>query len=216
MVVWCVSVDTTGLHTFLCAPACTHIVYSKELERDVTTTAMVKALLRLKTLTPFLHRTWSVRFFYVRRKNKGCYVHAMCKMRLFWAKTGKTSAYFLRFGIKLKKSRSVFHLVTALISKQSFFQHHVWPVYQGKSYLHGIALPDFYIVSPFFYKRSKQARVPTFVWLFCDVATTVRGPGCDEGTNLRWRDSTVVPLMPTRVNGTVSMRGFFWAPKTHV
>ena len=137
--------------------------------------------------------------FYVRRKNKGCYVHAMCKIRLLWAKTGKTSAYFLHFGIKLKKFRSVFDLVTVLISKQSFFQHHVWPVYQGKSYLRGIALPHFYIVSPFFYKRSKQARVPTFVWLFRDVATTAKGPGCDEGINLRWRDFAVVPLMPTRV-----------------
>ena len=46
MVVWCVSVDTTILHTFLSEPACTNMVYSKELERDVTTTA--KALLRLK------------------------------------------------------------------------------------------------------------------------------------------------------------------------
>ena len=111
----------------------------------------------------------------------------MCKMRLFRAITGKTSAYFLRFDIKLKKSHSVFDLVTVLISKQSFFQHHVWPVYQGKSYLHGIAVPDFYIASPFFYKISKQARlrVPTFVWLFRDVATTAKGPGCDEGTNLR-------------------------------
>ena len=46
-----VSVDTTILHTFLSEPACTtctNMVYSKELERDVTTTA--KALLRLKTL----------------------------------------------------------------------------------------------------------------------------------------------------------------------
>ena len=45
------SVDTTKLHTFLSAPACTactDIVYSKELERDVTTTAM--AIVRLKTL----------------------------------------------------------------------------------------------------------------------------------------------------------------------
>ena len=106
-------------------------------------------------------------------------------MLLFQAKTGKTSAYFLRFDIKLKKSRSVFDLVRVLISKQSFIQHHVWPVCQGKSYLHGIALPDFYIFSPFFYKRSKQARVPTFIWLFSDVATTAKGPGCDEGTNLR-------------------------------
>ena len=97
-------------------------------------------------------------------------------MRLFGAKTGKTSAYFLRFAIKLKKSRSVFDLVTVLISKQSFFQHHGWPVYQGISYLHGIALPNFYIVSPFFYERSKQARVPTFVWLLRDVATTAKGP----------------------------------------
>ena len=47
--VWCVSVDTTILHTFLSEPACTactNMVYSKELERDVTTKA--KALLRLK------------------------------------------------------------------------------------------------------------------------------------------------------------------------
>ena len=100
-------------------------------------------------------------------------------------KLAKKSAFFLRFDIKLKKSRSVFDLVTVFISKQSFFQHHVWPVYQGKSYLRGIALPDFYIFSPFFHKRSKQASVPTFVWLFLDVATTAKGPGCDEGTNLR-------------------------------
>ena len=51
MVDWCVSVDTTILHIFLSEPACTactNMVYSKELERDVTTKA--KALLRLKTL----------------------------------------------------------------------------------------------------------------------------------------------------------------------
>ena len=48
VVVWCVSVNTTILHTFLSEPACTactNMVYSKELECDVTTTA--KALLRL-------------------------------------------------------------------------------------------------------------------------------------------------------------------------
>ena len=50
VVVWCVSVDTTVLHIFLSVPACTYTVYSKELERDVTTTAMAKALQRLKTL----------------------------------------------------------------------------------------------------------------------------------------------------------------------
>ena len=33
--VWGVSVDTTILHTFLSAPACTDMVYSKEPERDV-------------------------------------------------------------------------------------------------------------------------------------------------------------------------------------
>ena len=133
-------------------------------------------------------------------------------MCLFWAKTWKTSAYFLRFDIKLKKSCSVFDLVTVLISKQSFFQHHVWPVYQDNSYLHGIALPDFYIVSPFIYIRSKQARVPTFVWLFRDVATTAKGPGCDEGTNLRWRDFAVVPLMPTREYIMLSLKfcNIFW------
>ena len=52
----CFSSDDTTctiLHTFLSAPACTactDMVYSKELERDVTTIAMAKAMLRLKTL----------------------------------------------------------------------------------------------------------------------------------------------------------------------
>ena len=53
MKLWSVSVDTTILHTFLSAPACivfTDMVYSKELEREVTTTAMAKAILGLKTL----------------------------------------------------------------------------------------------------------------------------------------------------------------------
>ena len=40
-----VSVDTTMLHTFL-----SRMVHSKELERDVTTTAMAKAIVRLKIL----------------------------------------------------------------------------------------------------------------------------------------------------------------------
>ena len=56
MVVWCVSGDTTILHIFLSEPACTactSMVYSKELERDVTTTA--KALSTApKTLAKFL------------------------------------------------------------------------------------------------------------------------------------------------------------------
>ena len=42
-----VSVDTTILHTFLSAPACTACT---DMEPDVTTTAMAKAILRLKTL----------------------------------------------------------------------------------------------------------------------------------------------------------------------
>ena len=53
MVVQDVSVDTTILHTFLSAPACiacTDMVYSKALERDVTTTPMAKEILCLKTL----------------------------------------------------------------------------------------------------------------------------------------------------------------------
>ena len=60
MVVWGVSVDTTILHSFPTAPACTactDMVYSKELERDVITTTMAKAILPLKTLASFLHRT---------------------------------------------------------------------------------------------------------------------------------------------------------------
>ena len=53
MAVWGVSVDITILYTFLSTPACTactDMVYSKELERDVTTTAMAKAILLLKPL----------------------------------------------------------------------------------------------------------------------------------------------------------------------
>ena len=38
-------------------------------------------------------------------------------------------------------------------------------------------------------------------------ATTAKGPGCDEGANLRLRDFAVVPLMPTHV--TVPRRYFF-------
>ena len=34
---------------------------------------------------------------------------------------------------------------------------------QGKSYLHGIALPDFNIICSLFYKKSKQTRVLTSV-----------------------------------------------------
>ena len=60
-------------------------------------------------------------------------------------------------------------------------------------------MPDFYIVSSFFYKESKHERVPTVVWLFRDDATTAKGTGCNEGTNLRLREFAVVPLMPTRV-----------------
>ena len=48
MVVWVFSVDTIILHTFISAPACTDMVYSKALECDVTTTSM--AILRLKAL----------------------------------------------------------------------------------------------------------------------------------------------------------------------
>ena len=44
MVVWGVSVDTTIIHTFLSPPACTDMVYLKELECIVTTTAMENEL----------------------------------------------------------------------------------------------------------------------------------------------------------------------------
>ena len=55
-----VSLDTTILHTFISAPVCTaytDMVYSKELERGVTATAMAKVILRLKIWHLFLHRT---------------------------------------------------------------------------------------------------------------------------------------------------------------
>ena len=40
--------------TFLSAPACTDMVSSKELERDVSTNAMAKEPPRLKTLASFI------------------------------------------------------------------------------------------------------------------------------------------------------------------
>ena len=42
-------------------------------------------------------------------------------------------------------------------------------------------------------------RVPTFVWLLCDDATTKKGRECDKGTNLGKRNFAVVPLMPTGI-----------------
>ena len=61
------TIDTTLLHAFLSAPACnacTDMVYSKELERDVTTTARAKAIMRLKTLafTPSKNMIGSIYF----------------------------------------------------------------------------------------------------------------------------------------------------------
>ena len=71
-------------HTYFSVPACnacTDMVYSKELERDVTTTAMTKAILRLKTLA-FIPSQNMIDSFFI-RPSKGCQVHAMCKMLLF-------------------------------------------------------------------------------------------------------------------------------------
>ena len=52
-----VSADTLIIHTYLSAPACTYMVSSKELERDVTTNAMAKEPPRLKTLASFIYST---------------------------------------------------------------------------------------------------------------------------------------------------------------
>ena len=52
------------------------------------------------------------------------------------------------------------------------------------------------------YKKSKQARVPTFVCNLRDDASTAKGLGYDEGTNLCLRNFSVVQLMPTRVLAT--------------
>ena len=57
MVDWGVLADTLIIHTFLSALACTDVVSSKELERDVTTNEMAKEPPRLRTLASFLHST---------------------------------------------------------------------------------------------------------------------------------------------------------------
>ena len=78
--------DATILHTFLSAPACficTDMVFSKELERDVTTIAMAKAMLRLKTLAFIPSQNMIGSIFYIRRTHKGCHAQAMRKMLLF-------------------------------------------------------------------------------------------------------------------------------------
>ena len=82
MEVWGCSVETTILHTFLSAPACTvctDMVYLKELEREVTTTAIAKGILRLKTTTFIPSYNMISSIFYVGRTNKGCHLHVMCK-----------------------------------------------------------------------------------------------------------------------------------------
>ena len=84
------------------------MVYSKALERDVTTIAMAKAILRLYSV--IAHDR--VDFFTSEGRIRAVmYMYMLCVK----AKTGKTSAYFLCFDIKLKKSRSGFNLVTVLI-----------------------------------------------------------------------------------------------------
>ena len=55
--IWGVSGDTLIIHKFLSAPACTDMVSSMELERDVTTNAMAREPPRLKRLASFLHST---------------------------------------------------------------------------------------------------------------------------------------------------------------
>ena len=68
----CFSIDTTILHTFLSAPACTactDMVYSKELERHITTTAMAKAILHLKTLA-FIPSQNMIGLIYLCTKNE--------------------------------------------------------------------------------------------------------------------------------------------------
>ena len=126
MKVWgCFSIDTTILHTFLSAPACTTctgMVYSKELECDVQLVRWRRRYCALKLWHLFLHRTDRFDLFTYEGRIKAV-MYMPCVNAL-----GKTSAYFLCFDIKLMKSRSGFDLVTVLISKQSFFQHRAWPV----------------------------------------------------------------------------------------
>ena len=95
------------------------MVYWKELKRDVATTAMAKGNTAPENFDIYSFIEHDRFDFYLRKTKKGCHVHAMCKMLLVWAKTDNTSAYLLRFDIKLKKSRFGFDLVTVLIS--SFF-----------------------------------------------------------------------------------------------
>ena len=110
-------------------------------------------------------------------------------MLFFGAKTGKTSAYFLRFD---KTEEIPFwvrfdygsHLKAKLFSTS--------PLACLARYIISSWNSIARILQSSFYKKSKQARVHTFVWLYCD-------DGCDEGTNLRQRDFAVVPLMPTHV-----------------
>ena len=66
--VWGVSVNTTIIHTFFSTPTCTDMVYSKELERDVTTAAMAKQLQNRKLwLGSFMLHHW---FNFLRPKDE--------------------------------------------------------------------------------------------------------------------------------------------------
>ena len=94
------------------------------------------------------------------------------------------SSNWLRYS---SQSKAFFNIAFGLLSKVNHIN--IWNSIAG--FLHSLLI---------LLQKSKQARVPTFVWLLCDDATNAKGPGCDEGTNLRWRDFAVVPLMPTRVH----------------
>ena len=65
----------------------------------------------------------------------------------------------------------------------------------------------------FLRKKANHARV--HVPIFSGEATTVRGPGCDKVTNLRFSDIAVVPLMPIHTTWELRIDKIilFWYPR---
>ena len=53
-----------------------------------------------------------------------------------------------------------------------------------KSYLHKIALSNFSIICFLLQNKLRNDTAPTFVYLFFDVGTTTRRPGCSVGNKI--------------------------------
>ena len=106
----------------------------------------------------------------------------------------------VRVDTKLWKN-FVFDSVNLIYWKRFRFQQIFWAMNNEKSYLHGTALPEFFIFRWIVRIYSQKVLTPTFVYSFLSVGTISRVPGCGVGTKFRWHILELVPTFTTRVSG---------------